>query len=92
MRVAVNELSGYAFNHIADIEIAVVIRYLGVEYYLQHRVKRLEQVQRAVRQGATSAREVVEIVYADVPREVWPAAETTVMAQLEYLSSQGELD
>lgn len=63
-----------------------------VEYYLQHRVERLEQVQRAVRQGATSAREVVEIVYADVPREVWPAAETTVMAQLEYLSSQGELD
>jgi glyoxylase-like metal-dependent hydrolase (beta-lactamase superfamily II) len=61
-----------------------------VEYYLQHRVERLEQVQRAVRQGATSAREVVEIVYSDVPREVWPAAETTVMAQLAYLSERGE--
>jgi hypothetical protein len=29
--------------------------------------------------------EVVERVYADVPREVWPAAELSVEAQLAYL-------
>jgi hypothetical protein len=27
----------------------------------------------------------VERVYADVPREVWPAAELSVRAQVEYL-------
>jgi hypothetical protein len=30
----------------------------------------------------------VEIVYADVPREVWPAAELTVRAQLAYLEGE----
>ncbi len=32
---------------------------------------------------------IVEIVYADVPRAVWPAAELTVRAQLEYLERRG---
>lgn len=56
-----------------------------LDYYLEHRMERLEQVRRAAIMGANSAREIVEIVYADVPREVWPAAESTVLAQLEYL-------
>ena len=56
-----------------------------VAAYRQHRAARLEQVRAAVRDGAGSAREVVERVYADVPREVWPAAEATVAAQLAYL-------
>ena len=37
-----------------------------------------------------TAREVVEVVYADVDPSVWPAAEWTVDAQLTYLSEQGE--
>lgn len=60
-----------------------------VEYYISHRYERLSQVRVAVEGGAISAREVVEVVYADVPREVWPAAEATVRAQLEFLESQG---
>lgn len=56
-----------------------------LEYYLTHRQERLEQVRAAAEGGAPSAREIVQIVYADVPREVWPAAEATVLAQLEYL-------
>jgi glyoxylase-like metal-dependent hydrolase (beta-lactamase superfamily II) len=55
------------------------------EAYLEHRAQRLEEVRRAVADGATSPREIVETVYADVPREVWPAAELSVRAQLEYL-------
>jgi hypothetical protein len=35
--------------------------------------------------GAYSARQVVERVYADVDRSVWPAAELTVRAQLAHL-------
>jgi glyoxylase-like metal-dependent hydrolase (beta-lactamase superfamily II) len=53
--------------------------------YLAHRRERLEQVRAAVAAGAQTAREVVERVYADVDRALWPAAEHSVRAQLEYL-------
>jgi glyoxylase-like metal-dependent hydrolase (beta-lactamase superfamily II) len=56
-----------------------------VREYLRHRAERLEQVRSAVAAGARTAREVVERVYADVPRAVWPAAELSVRAQLDYL-------
>jgi glyoxylase-like metal-dependent hydrolase (beta-lactamase superfamily II) len=58
-----------------------------VRAYLRHRAERLEQVRAALDAGARTPREVVERVYADVPRDVWPAAELSVRAQLEYLSS-----
>lgn len=57
-----------------------------VRHYREHRVERLEQVRAAVAAGAGDARAVVELVYAAVPREVWPAAEMSVQAQLDYLS------
>jgi glyoxylase-like metal-dependent hydrolase (beta-lactamase superfamily II) len=53
--------------------------------YLRHRQARLAQVEAALRDGARTARDVVERVYADVDRAVWPAAELSVEAQLEYL-------
>jgi glyoxylase-like metal-dependent hydrolase (beta-lactamase superfamily II) len=56
-----------------------------VSFYLKHRAERLDQVRAAVAAGDSTAREVVERVYADVPQEVWPAAELSVQAQLEYL-------
>ena len=56
-----------------------------VDYYLAHREERLEQVRAAVAAGATSAREVVERVYVDVDEVLWPAAELSVAAQLDYL-------
>jgi len=56
-----------------------------VRAYLQHRRERLDQVRAAVAAGARTARDVVERVYADVPREVWPAAELSVRAQLVHL-------
>jgi glyoxylase-like metal-dependent hydrolase (beta-lactamase superfamily II) len=58
-----------------------------VRFYLAHRAERLEQVRAAVAQGAVTARDVVERVYTDVPRSVWPAAELSVAAQLEFLRS-----
>ncbi|MFI6100987.1 MBL fold metallo-hydrolase [Lentzea sp. NPDC051213] len=59
--------------------------------YLVHRTQRLEQVRRAVESlgGAASPRQVVEVVYADVDRVLWPAAEWSVRAQLEYLRTEG---
>jgi glyoxylase-like metal-dependent hydrolase (beta-lactamase superfamily II) len=63
-----------------------------VAFYRRHRAERLEQVRQALADGAAQAADpvqaVVERVYADVPREVWPAAALSVAAQLEYLRDQ----
>jgi len=55
--------------------------------YLAHREQRLEQVRGALEQLGPDAtpRQVVEIVYADVDQVLWPAAEWSVRAQLDYL-------
>jgi glyoxylase-like metal-dependent hydrolase (beta-lactamase superfamily II) len=55
--------------------------------YLGHRRARLAEVRGALARGARTPREVVEIVYADVDRSLWPAAEMSVRAQLAYLES-----
>ncbi|HET6918711.1 MAG TPA: MBL fold metallo-hydrolase [Jiangellaceae bacterium] len=56
--------------------------------YLAHRRERLDQVRAALAAGARSPGEVVEIVYADVDPALWPAAELSVRAQLEYLTTE----
>jgi len=61
---------------------------LAAQQYLDHREQRLEQVKAALAQGASTPREVVEVVYADVDRVLWPAAEMSVRAQLDYLAQQ----
>lgn len=57
--------------------------------YRRHRAERLDQVRTAVAEGARTAPDVVERVYADVPRDLWPAAELSVRAQLRYLEALG---
>lgn len=61
----------------------------AVEYYLAHRAHRLAQVETAVEDGYRTPSEVVAHVYADVDRSLWPAAELSVRAQLEYLEEHG---
>lgn len=56
-----------------------------VDFYLEHRAERLDQVRAAVAAGATTPREVVETVYRDVDETLWPAAELSVAAQLDHL-------
>ena len=58
-----------------------------VDYYLAHRAERLAQVEQAVASGSRTPREIVETVYADVDRVLWPAAELSVRAQLDYLNA-----
>ncbi|MFL5998111.1 MAG: MBL fold metallo-hydrolase [Streptomyces sp.] len=60
-----------------------------VEFYLAHRAHRLAQVETAVENGYRTPGAVVERVYADVNRALWPAAELSVRAQLEYLEEHG---
>ncbi|MEU1089761.1 MBL fold metallo-hydrolase [Streptomyces sp. NPDC005576] len=61
----------------------------AVEFYLAHRAHRLAQVETAVESGLLTPSEVVARVYADVDRSLWPAAELSVRAQLEYLGEHG---
>jgi glyoxylase-like metal-dependent hydrolase (beta-lactamase superfamily II) len=58
-----------------------------VDFYLEHRAERLDQVRAAIDSGATTAREIVQTVYRDVDENLWGAAELSVAAQLEYLRS-----
>ena len=53
--------------------------------YLAHRRQRLDQVAAAVAAGDRTPQAVVASVYADVDRSLWPAAELSVRAQLDYL-------
>ena len=53
--------------------------------YLAHRRQRLDQIRAALRAGATTPRQIVEIVYSDVDTSLWLAAEMSVRAQLDYL-------
>jgi glyoxylase-like metal-dependent hydrolase (beta-lactamase superfamily II) len=62
----------------------------AAEAYLAHRQSRIEAVRAALAAaGATadtaSPADVVRRVYADVDRALWPAAELSVRAQLDYL-------
>ncbi|MFD5724625.1 MBL fold metallo-hydrolase [Streptomyces sp. NPDC058368] len=61
----------------------------AVEFYLAHRAHRLAQVETAVESGYRTSSEVVAHVYADVDRSLWPAAELSVRAQLDYLTEHG---
>lgn len=58
--------------------------------YLAHREQRLNQVRQALADGGPelTAQDVVQRVYADVDRALWPAAELSVRAQLAYLRAQ----
>lgn len=60
----------------------------ALDGYLNHRKARLKQVENAMAAGATTPREVVEIVYADVDESLWMAAEWSVQAQMDYLKSK----
>jgi glyoxylase-like metal-dependent hydrolase (beta-lactamase superfamily II) len=56
-----------------------------LRFYRTHRLGRLAEVEAAIAAGAETPEEVVARVYADVDRSVWPAAEQSVRAQLDYL-------
>jgi glyoxylase-like metal-dependent hydrolase (beta-lactamase superfamily II) len=85
-----------SLRRLQDLGDAVVLTGHGPElpsvrdaaaYYLAHREERLDQV-RAALAGLgpdATARQIVEVVYADVDPALWWAAELSVKAQLAYL-------
>nr|MDT0665109.1 MBL fold metallo-hydrolase [Micromonospora sp. DSM 115978] len=88
-----------SLRRLADLGVTTVLPGHGPELhdvgqaaagYLAHRLERLEQVRAALAaSGATPVSahpaDVVATVYADVNRALWPAAELSVRAQLDYL-------
>jgi glyoxylase-like metal-dependent hydrolase (beta-lactamase superfamily II) len=54
-------------------------------FYRAHRLERLEQVRQAWAAGDRTPAAIVARVYAEVDESVWPAAEQSVAAQLDYL-------
>jgi len=63
----------------------------AVDFYLAHRAERLAQVEAAVAAGFRTPQQVVAHVYADVDRSLWPAAELSVRAQLDFLGEHGRM-
>lgn len=63
---------------------------LVAEHYLRHRAERLDQVRAALvdLEPPVTAEDVVRRVYADVDPALWPAAELSVRAQLDYLQEK----
>jgi glyoxylase-like metal-dependent hydrolase (beta-lactamase superfamily II) len=60
----------------------------ALDYYLSHRKERLDQVRSALAAGAKTPAEIVAMIYTDVDRSLWPAAEWSVRAQLDYLADR----
>jgi glyoxylase-like metal-dependent hydrolase (beta-lactamase superfamily II) len=60
-----------------------------LDFYIAHRRERLQQVEDAIAAGDRTAAAVVRRVYADVDRSLWPVAEWSVQAQLDYLAERG---
>ncbi|HEU5421366.1 MAG TPA: MBL fold metallo-hydrolase [Streptosporangiaceae bacterium] len=62
-----------------------------LDYYLEHRAERLAEIRDALAAGDRTPAQIVARVYAEVPRAVWPFAQSSVRAQLDYLAARGEL-
>ena len=62
-----------------------------LDFYIAHRQERLAEVRAALAAGDRTPAEIVARVYADVDQSLWPFAEWSVRAQLDYLAGQDEL-
>ena len=62
-----------------------------LEFYVAHRAFREEQVLGVLVAGPHTVEEMVAVVYADVPREVWPAAAQSTRATLSKLTAEGRV-
>src|SRR6266404_1191198 len=68
---------------------AVANPYKKIDEYISHRLEREELILAAVREGATTPKEIVARVYTDVPRKAHAMAERAVLAHLEKLADEG---
>jgi glyoxylase-like metal-dependent hydrolase (beta-lactamase superfamily II) len=62
-----------------------------LDEYIAHRELRERQIADALAAGATTIPEILERVYADTDRRLWPAAARQILAYLIALESEGSL-
>jgi glyoxylase-like metal-dependent hydrolase (beta-lactamase superfamily II) len=62
-----------------------------IDWYLAHRLQRHQEVLDSIIAGATTAEEVLEIVYRDVDKSLHPLAERSVKAHLTLLNEEGRI-
>jgi glyoxylase-like metal-dependent hydrolase (beta-lactamase superfamily II) len=61
-------------------------------YYLAHRAFREQQLLAALAAGPRTVDDLVAVVYADVPRSLWPAAAQSTRATLAKLAAEGRVE
>lgn len=62
-----------------------------IDWYLAHRRQRHEQIYQAIKQGAETIPEIVEIVYADVAPSLHPLAARSVEAHVTLLRDEDRI-
>jgi glyoxylase-like metal-dependent hydrolase (beta-lactamase superfamily II) len=62
-----------------------------LDFYLAHRAYREAQILAALAAGARTVDELVAVIYADVPRSLWPAAAQSTRATLAKLLAEGRV-
>lgn len=62
-----------------------------IDWYLEHRRQRHEQVYGAIADGNDRVGDVVEVVYADVDKSLHPLAATSVEAHVTLLKNEGRI-
>jgi len=62
-----------------------------LDFYLAHRAFREQQILTLLSDAAHQVSALVAIIYADVPRALWPAAEQSTRAALAKLQVQGRV-
>lgn len=69
-------------------EISPAAPYL--QHYIDHRHRRTRQIQAALESRAqpSTPADLVPLIYADVPKAVWPIAARQVLCHLQWLSAQ----
>ncbi|MGI8722313.1 MAG: MBL fold metallo-hydrolase [Geodermatophilaceae bacterium] len=62
-----------------------------LDFYVAHRAFREQQILTLLSAGVPSVSALVELIYADVPRSLWPAAMQSTSAALAKLETQGRV-
>ncbi|KAI9342587.1 beta-lactamase-like protein [Obelidium mucronatum] len=66
-----------------------------VKNYMQHRIDRENEILNVLKCGGKAgfftSRDIVEVVYADYDRNIWPAAERSVVLHLNKLLEEGRI-
>jgi glyoxylase-like metal-dependent hydrolase (beta-lactamase superfamily II) len=63
-----------------------------LDFYLAHRAYRQQQLLAALADGPRTVDELVATVYAEVPRDLWPAAAQSTRATLAKLLAEGAVE